>query len=280
MNPLHFIPACCLALAYIPNAYAAEAPLSPGFVLTAGQSLSTSDVAYTKNDFEPYTTITGFGTTKGSIEASGVLARQTLRYGITDRLEVGISASFSDIDAHGNASRIVFLDGFSNPTLSLRHTWHPTSPARLQLTGYLKPKTGDHGLRRQAAEYSLEGKGIFITPNGLTTYLGLTRTIIDGDEANLFRVSAGVYKAIGLYSVELSGSIQQFDSASTQQFLEQDSIQTLRAAVGRKISDQAWAQVFYQYVVGDYQPREILPGANIGMSYDTTMAGVSLNLLF
>jgi hypothetical protein len=279
MNPLYLIRAFCLIFTAVTSAHAEEAPFSPAFVLQAGQWLSISDVAYTKSDFEPSTTITGFGTIKGSLEASGLLVRQTVRYGITKQLEVGVSEHYSDVDAD-KAARIKFLDGFSNPTFSLRHTWHPTALVKLQLDGSIRPKTSDHGLRGQAAAYSLGGRGVFITPNGLTTHLGFMRTMIDGDEANVSRISVGAYKAIGIYSIELSGSIQQFDSASTRQFLEQDSIRTLRAAVGRKLSDQIWVQLFYQYAVGDYQPREIAPGINIGMSYDTTMAGASLNLLF
>jgi len=268
----------CLTCALLSsNLHADDSPLSPAFVLKDKQLLSATSVGYSKINFDPYMSIIGTGLFKGSGEAHGVFASQTLRFGLADGTELAVSVDYDDFDQHG--SRIVQIaDGFSSPTFGARHTWGKDTAVRLAIWGEATPKTADHGVRGLPAVYALGGTGTFITENGLVTQLQAARTLVDGDQANSTVFGIAAYKELGLYSLGANLAVRSYASANTLQF---DSKTTLGFRLGRKLCDSMWAQIAYVYTDSSFQELRLSELVRIGVSsYETNTISASLNVLF
>lgn len=256
-------------------------PLSPKFVLQPNQILSTTNVAYQKVDFEIYSDISGFGSLHANSEITDKLIGQSLRLGLPDNYEIGISETYSS----GKSSRpqvAHILDGFSNPTIFAKKTWGANSNTLFNVNLSATPKTGDIELRATPTIYNLGIATALTTPNGLVTTIGLNRLLINSNgPKDSTTIQIGAYKELASYTLSASGSLQLFDDQSpTATSASLDSILSLSTSLGRQVTTNSWVLLTYKHASATYQTRTGSINDTFGASYSLNELGASLRVLF
>jgi len=246
-------------------AMAEDSPFSPAFVLGEQQLISGTALGVGRLTFKPYARFAGVRFAAED-QVDEVFARQSFRLGLAGNAEIGISDTYSDV---GSTKFGYFhtVDGFSNPTISARKTWWPEGAVRVNLHGAITPKLGGSELRDISTIYSVGAGAAMITESGLVTSLDVTRVMHDGNGTDSTAVSASVYREFGLYGLSVSGQLQNYNTVSPDIFLGRELVESVNVGVSRKVAENSWLQLAYQYSNSTYQERQIAPnffnGANI-----------------
>lgn len=261
-----------VSLIYSCVSFADDSPLSPAFVLKPYQSLSISNLEYSKIKIKAGFSLVGFGKFEASNNAYATTAFETIRFGLPNNYELGVSQSYyrvSDDDGH--------IRGFQNPAFRIRKTWKTTSDININVVGLVTPKTGDTQFRAYPTYYDVGVEGVLKTSSGFITVIGIGKEFINSDQRSDSTLAyIGGYKTIGPYSLTLLGSIRSFENSPGSR----DSEQNLSVAIGKSIAKNIWAQLIYRYVNLDYNSYMDDFGGVYSRSYDENQVAASLKVLF
>jgi len=260
------------ALIHSCMSFADDSPLSPAFVLKPYQSLSVTNIEYSKIKISYSYNLAGVFSLEGSNKAYGTSAIQAIRFGLPDNYEISVAQRYDSYsDDNGRFS------GFQNPRFGIRKTWKTTSDININTFGSATPKTGDHRFRDYPTYYDVGIEGVLATPSGLVTVLGLGKEFIDSESRSDSTFGyVGGYKAIGAYSLSLIGTIQSYEGSRGSR----DSAQTLSGAIGRSVAKNVWLQLIYRYVNLDYNSFTDDFGGVNRRYYNENQVAASLKVLF